>query len=564
MVVFDETQQKKRLAEFRHREEESIARMLADRYGVSYASLAGVPINTDALSMISEEKARKYDIAAFAVVGKHLKVAARIPGDDNVQDIVDSFKNEGYDVTLYSVSKSSLERAWAHYEDISSAQETTEGELNIASEDIAEFLSETRSRSDVKELLRETFKRRHHGTTRVLEVIVAGAVALRASDVHIETADEKKAIRMRIDGVLQKIMELDDKTYRRILSRVKLLSGLKLNIKKTAQDGRFSINIGDREIEIRTSVIPGAFGESMVLRVLDQATLNKDIEELGMQPNLLDLIRKEINKPNGLILNTGPTGSGKTTTLYSFLQNVNRPGIKTITIEDPIEYHLDNIVQTQVQREKDYDFFDGLRSGLRQDPDIIMVGEIRDNETAKTALHAGLTGHLVFSTLHTNDAAGTFPRLVELGVDKSLIGSAMNVAMAQRLVRQLCKNCREKIALEGELRDTLMRIIDTIQDPSPYQHILNNKEVYVAGEGCSECGETGYLGRIGIFEAIIINDHIAQLVEENPSSPEIVKAARQQGILSMVQDGAVKILDGITDLQELKRVVDIEKHLDLS
>jgi type IV pilus assembly protein PilB len=287
--------------------------------------------------------------------------------------------------------------------------------------------------------------------SRLLEIIIAGALALKASDVHIEPEEKFVRIRYRLDGVLTDILHFDKETFRLLLSRIKLLSGMKLNL-TGAQDGRYSIILENTEIEIRTSILPSAYDESIVMRVLNPTSISVPLESLGIPRKLLSVLLKEIDKPEGMILTTGPTGSGKTTTLYAFLRKVYTPEIKVITIENPIEYHLEGIVQTQVNTDKGYTFLEGLRSALRQDPDIIMVGEIRDRETAEIAVNSALTGHLVFSTLHTNNAAGTFPRLIDLGVNPKVITSALSVSMAQRLVRKLCPECMKKIKLKVEIK----------------------------------------------------------------------------------------------------------------
>jgi type II secretory ATPase GspE/PulE/Tfp pilus assembly ATPase PilB-like protein len=340
------------------------------------------------------------------------------------------------------------------------------------------------------------------------------------------------------------------------LSRLKLLSGLKLNIADEAQDGRFSIQIKGEEIELRTSILPGNYAETLVLRILNPKSIGVPLEELGLEPKLLERVMKEINKPNGMILTTGPTGSGKTTTLYAFMRKVNSPGSKIITIEDPIEYHLQGIVQTQVDK-KTYTFANGLRSALRQDPDIIMVGEIRDSEVAEVAINAALTGHLVFSTLHTNDAAGSFPRLIDLGVDEKVISSAINAALAQRLVRKLCQTCKVERAATPEEKALIDKHLATITDkalvPAQTDKIWDAKP-----DGCTECHQRGYKGRVGIFEAVFMDSAIEEILRSKPSEREIAAAAKPQGIPTMPEDGIIKVLRSVTSLEELKRVVDLD------
>ena len=385
---------------------------------------------------------------------------------------------------------------------------------------------------------------------------MGGALSLGASDVHLEPEEEGVRMRYRLDGVLIEVLMFDAPTYALISSRIKLLSGLKLNIKNAAQDGRFSIQVNEKEIEIRTSILPGAYAETIVMRVLDPATIALPMEALGFDTYLMQIFKQEISKPNGMILNTGPTGSGKTTTLYAFLRQVHRPEVKIVTIEDPIEYHLPGIVQTQVS--KDYTFAEGLRSTLRQDPDIIMVGEIRDAEVASTAVHASLTGHLVFSTLHTNDAAGTFPRLIDMGVNADILGAAITTSMAQRLVRRLCPTCREAKPIAGADAKVLDPLLKNIPHP---EGIPENRDTMWIPKGCDKCGGFGYKGRIGVVEAVLMDREVEECVRTTSSEREIWKAARHQNIRRMSQDGAVKVLQGVTSLEELGRVVDLHDEV---
>ena len=308
-------------------------------------------------------------------------------------------------------------------------------------------------------------------------------------------------------------------------------------------------------------MIPGSYGESMVMRILDPKSIQISFEELGVEPYLLSIIEKEIAKPNGLILVTGPTGSGKTTTLYAFLQKIYSPDIKMITIEDPVEYRLKGVTQTQVNFKRGYNFSEGLRSILRQDPDVIMVGEIRDGETAEITVQSALTGHMVFSTLHTNNAAGVVPRLIDLGVNPKIMVSALSVSMAQRLVRKLCKLCKKENSPTEAENKIIETVLDGIKEEGKdlSRHNVSGKAPFkiFSAVGCEACNMTGYKGRIGIFEAIKTDEEMERIIPQNPSEREIKKVARMQGILSMRQDGVIKILNGITSLEEVQSVVDL-------
>ncbi len=331
------------------------------------------------------------------------------------------------------------------------------------------------------------------------------------------------------------------------------------------QDGRFNITEGDEEISIRTSLIPGSYGESIVMRILDPKSLQVNFEELGIEPHLLAVVEEEIKKPNGLILVTGPTGSGKTTTLYAFLRKIYSTEINMITIEDPVEYHLKGITQTQVStKEGGYDFPGGLRSALRQDPDVIMVGEIRDSETAQTAVQSALTGHMVFSTLHTNNAAGVIPRLIDLGVNPKIMVSALSLSMAQRLVRKLCKECKRAVPpteAETKMIDSILNgMKEEGKDLSLHQIKEGASFNLFLPVGCDLCNNTGYSGRIGIFEAIKTDESIEKIIPDNPSEREIKRVAKGQGLLSMRQDGIIKIISGVTSLEEVASVVDLNEE----
>lgn len=556
MPVFDEEKQNKKLEEIHRKEEEELMQILSKKYGLQYLDLSRSSINNEALQLVGEKEARKALIAVFDRVGNKVSVAVKSPNKDSTRAAIQKLEGRGYFPTSYMVSTQSLERAWDRYQDLSFAIETKMGLLDISGESIRTTLDELKTLADVRKKIEETLNmKKSYRISRILEIILAGALSTSASDIHIEPEESYVRLRFRLDGVLTDILRFDKETYTLLMSRIKLISGLKLNIKNMAQDGRFSVRIDQEDIEVRSSVLPGAYGESIVLRLLNPSTIALPLEELGIEPKLLSILSKEIKKPNGMILNTGPTGSGKTTTLYAFLKQIHSPNIKIITIEDPIEYHLPGIVQTQTS--KTYTFAQGLRSALRQDPDVIMVGEIRDSEVAETAINAALTGHLVFSTLHTNNAAGSFPRLIDLGVNPNVISSAVNITMAQRLVRRLKPECRREIPLVGKDKDTVDRILDSITNKSFLPKNRNTVfEPVIEDEG--KC-DVAYSGRMGIFEAIVIDKKIEECVEARASEHEIREVAKKQDILTLEQDGILKVLKGLTSLSELGRVVDLEE-----
>jgi type IV pilus assembly protein PilB len=555
---FNEDKSLKKFAVLKKQEEEDLAKNLSEKYGVGYLDLSVMPINIDALRIIREDEARGAMVGVFNMVDKKIDVAVIAPQSDKTLAAIEKLKGEGFVPTIFMVSHDSLNKVWSRYKDLSYSFETKSGALDISNDEIVDLLKKVTAVADVKKEIETVLSlKKSYRISKILEIIVAGALATKASDIHLEPEEGYVRLRYRLDGVLTDILNFDRETYKLLLSRVKLISNLKLNL-SGAQDGRFSIKLPDGEVEIRTSLLPGAYAESIVLRVLNPNSISVPLEKLGINPRLLKVFLHEISKPTGMILTTGPTGSGKTTSLYAFLKKIHSPDIKIITIENPIEYHLPGIVQTQTDPDKGYTFLEGLRSALRQDPDVIMVGEIRDSETAEIAINSALTGHLVFSTLHTNNAAGTFPRLIDLGVNPKVITSAINIAIAQRLVRTLCNACKKEKTPEAKEDELIKKTLGTISDKT-YLEGIQTEKIWEP-VGCTECNGSGYKGRIGIYEAILADENIEKVVLLNPSEREIKTAAAPQNILDMLQDGILKVLQGLTSIAELGRVIDLEQE----
>ena len=565
MADFDEEKQNKQLEDLRKQEEEQLVAFLAKtKYGLPYIDLTRLGVDNEALRAIDEKDAREMGVAAFKLSGKNIYIALRVPTDELIERLKDDMDRKALVPVFYMASLASLTKVWSRYAELSMAESSMVGGVDISADILRETAKNISNMQDIEKLITEAISgSQTHKISHMLEIILAGAIAIKASDIHIEAEKDRGRLRLRLDGVLQDVMFFEMDVYHLLNSRIKLLSGMKLT-STVAQDGRFSIIEDKEEISIRTSLIPGSYGESIVMRILDPKSIQIKLEDMGIEPYLFSIIDQEIKKPNGLILITGPTGSGKTTTLYAFLNKIYAPEIKIITIEDPVEYHLTGITQTQVNEEKGYTFLEGLRSALRQDPDVIMVGEIRDSETGKTAVESALTGHLVFSTLHTNNAAGVIPRLIDLEVNPKIMVSALSLSIAQRLVRKLCPYCKkEKTPTEGEL-NLITGILNSAQeegkDLSKYNISSTGPFKIFEAVGCEKCNKIGYSGRIGIFEAIKTDEAIEKIIPESPSEREIKKIAKNQGILSMRQDGIVKILNGVTSFDEVQSVVDLNEE----
>lgn len=423
------------------------------------------------------------------------------------------------------------------------------GQIRISPEKIILAREKIRHILDYKKYIEIYLKRE---VTELAEILLIGAFNLEVSDLHFEPKKENVLLRIRIDGVLHDVLFFSHQIYEGVLSRFKLLSGLKLNITERPQDGRFSILIEELSVEIRTSTLPSEYGETLVLRMLNPKWV-VDLESLGVREDMLNIFYEELKKPNGMIICTGPTGSGKTTTLYAFLQKLITPEIKIITIEDPIEYHLKGVSQTQVDESKGYTFASGLRAIVRQDPDVILVGEIRDKETAQIAIQAALTGHLVLTTLHTNDAAGTVARLVALGADLNNIAAALNLVIAQRLVRRVCPFCREMKPIPLNILERMKKAFEKIPTNIKVPEITENTKIPFA-KGCEKCNFTGYKGRMGIFEAFQVDDEMQNFILTNPSIVDLRKKAIEKGMVLLHIDGYLKVLEGKTTVEEVERV----------
>ncbi len=533
----------------------------AQKSGMTYIDLRKIPISLDAVKMISKEDAMEGGLIAIEVKSNELAIAVSDLKNKKAQEVLQGLKEKHIQTKLFLASKAGVIEAMHFYEYVPVATGEITGKLTLEEEKKQSLQTQLATFNSAKKYF-EAVDYTKASTTQVFNEFIIGALINKASDIHFETDEKMGRVRFRIDGLLHDVCTvIPPAGYRNILSRIKLLSGLKINIRDEAQDGRFTIHMDKKDIEVRVSIIPGQFGETVVMRILDPDSLAVNLTSLGMRPDDLEIIQKDLTRPNGLILNTGPTGSGKTTTLYAFLSHVASSENKVITVEDPIEYRINGISQTQVDTEAGYTFASGLRSILRQDPDVILVGEIRDEETADIAMQASLTGHLVFSTLHTNDAIGAIPRLVDLGVRAATIGPAIAVIIAQRLVRKLCTVCKKGTPISPEMKAQIKNLINNLPervDRTPVKGFLEENPttplVIYTPVGCDACNGFGYQGRIAIFEFFRINSEIEEAILHSASEVVIRELTRKQKMVSMQHDGILKVLTGETSIAEVEEV----------
>lgn len=531
----------------RIQEIEEQAKQKAQSLKLPYLNLKSFPIDQDAVFKLAETDAHAGQMVIITKKSQSLKIAVLDPALPKTDAILKKLVTNGFDCSLSIVSSSSLALAWRRYE-LKKDSQTAPSGMQIKESELTALQGQIKGMGDLKERLTSM------ATTKILDILVAGALQAKASDIHFEPADKDIRLRYRLDGVLFDIVNFSQAGYPQLLSRIKLMSGLKINIHDTPQDGRFTIRQEKSDIEVRVSVLPGAYGENIVMRLLDPSTIKQKLEDLGLRPDVLTTIKKLLQKTTGCILTTGPTGSGKTTTLYAFVKSINSSDVKIITIEDPVEYHIEGISQTQVDVEAGYNFADGLRSIVRQDPDVILVGEIRDVETAEIAMQAALTGHLVFSTLHTNNAAGAIPRLIGLGVKPVTIAPAINSIMAQRLVRKLCSHCREKKKVSSEDFELINRSLASLDAIMKNLKFHKESEIYYPGK-CADCNQTGYQGRVGVYELFEFSPELERLILKSPAISEIQDLAITNGMVTLLQDGLIKTVQGLTSVEEIMRVI---------
>lgn len=532
--------------------EERDAQRRAQERGIPYLSPDKVLINLEALEVISHERAQEGHLVPIAIREKKLAVVLYDPQLRKTRELLAALTAQEYEITAYIVSLSSLTYALDFYKFVKTEKKTIAGEVNVDATEgdlVKADITTFDTLPKVQRLIDET--NNAGKISDIVRVVLLGAMGNKASDIHFEPAEDVVRLRYRIDGLLNDVyIKFSHGVYRSVLSRIKMLSNLKLNVRDEPQDGRFTIDLSTKKVEVRVAIAPSEYGEVVVMRLLDPDAINLSLEQLGLRPDDLAIVLEQLDRPNGMAINTGPTGSGKTTTLYAFLRRKADEQTKIITIEDPIEYHIDGIEQTQVNEEAGYTFAGGLRSLMRQDPDIILVGEIRDKDTAEIATQAALTGHLVFSTVHANSSAGAIPRLLDLGVKALSLAPALNLLIAQRLVRRLCQSCRQPLEVTDDMKKKIGGFLQKLParvDKTPYQNIVMYKPV-----GCEKCNNTGYKGRVAVYELLVVNPAIQELIVSGAGQLSIEKEVAKTDFLSMQQDGILKIISGMTTFEEVE------------
>ena len=537
-----------KMHEVRLKEKEGIAEKKADTLGVSYVNLKGFPISPEALRIIPKDRAVELSVACFLYTGPEIRIASTEPDNEEVKTLLHELQ-ERYKANggVYQISEESLRVAIKAYDTLPQIKEIVKG-VKVTDEELDKFKKQLKSYEDVQKVMDDA------SITDIITIVMAAALQFGTSDVHVEAEQDKIAVRFRIDGVLQEVAKLPHDFWKKIIARIKLISGLKINVTDRPQDGRFTIFLKEGDTDVRVSTIPTTWGESVVMRLLKPSAINVEFGQLGYRPLAEAKLLREIQKPHGMVITTGPTGSGKTTTLYAILRKLNTTDVKIITLEDPIEYKLAGINQSQINHAKDYTFAGGLRSILRQDPDIVMVGEIRDLETAEVAINAALTGHMMLSTLHTNDAAGAIPRFISMGVKPFLLAPSLNAIIGQRLTRRICKDCKQETQLTEEQLAFVKKVVSEIPEASGEKTAPEAEWKFFKGGGCATCNDSGYKGRLGIYEILTMSDEIKASLSENVSEYQMRELAKKQGMTTMQQDGVLKVLDGITTVEEILRV----------
>ncbi len=521
----------------------------AVQLGIPHIDLSVFPVSSEALKIIPEEEVREKKVVCFY----HSQEEVRFGCVEYTKEIEEMTQQIGVrshaNIKVYLISQHSLDKVLELYKALPVIKVISK-DLVITDESLKKYQEKVTDFRDLSKHFENV------SITEILTLMIAAALKVKASDVHVEAEEKGIILRYRIDGVLQEIAQLPKEQWRKFISRIKLLAALKINITDRPQDGRVTLRLSEESLDVRVSTMPTVFGESVVMRILYSGGDRVTFDDLGLRGSAYEKLKAEILRPNGMIITTGPTGSGKTTTLYAILRLLNKPGVKIITMEDPVEIKMKGINQSQIDASKGYTFAKGLRSILRQDPDICMVGEIRDLETAEISIQAALTGHLILSTIHTNSASGAIPRFMSMGVKPFLLAPALNSVIGQRLVRRICTECIQEDILDEKNAKKVRETMETLPEDEKASLDLDNLKFY-KGAGCDHCSGLGYKGRVGIYEIFIMNKEIEQaILEAQVSEYKIQELAQKNGMVTMVQDGLLKALDKATSVEEVFRVIE--------
>lgn len=527
--------------------EKQLLEFLSKQFAIRFVELSNLEIPHDIVTIIPEATARRYILIAFARKDNLLSVAMADPLNIVVLDELKLMT--GYNIEPVFALENDIQAAIDKYYGAESSKEALDEILKKTGVDEKDTNLSVVEKKDENNIVNIESKEDIAPIIKMVNIIISSAIKAHASDIHIEPSYKETKVRFRIDGVLHPQPSIPKKFHNAIVSRLKIMADLDISERRIPQDGRIKLKFSNKEIDLRVSVLPCVYGEKIVMRILDSSGLKLRLEDLGFEPENLAIFSKCIKAPHGINLITGPTGSGKSTTLYSALSTLNTPDVNISTIEDPVEYNLEGINQVNVNPDVGLTFASGLRSFLRQDPDIIMVGEIRDFETMSIAINAAMTGHLVFSTLHTNDAPGAITRIIMMGIEPFLISSTLLMVVAQRLVRTICKNCKEPYEIKPEFLLSLGISKNLIE-----QNISNGKLILYKGKGCEKCANTGYRGRIGIHEILEVTDPIRELIVEKATATKIKEVARKLGMITLRESAVRKMIAGYTTVEEVIRV----------
>jgi type IV pilus assembly protein PilB len=528
--------------------EEEVTQARAAFLNLPYIDLSKVTIPTKVLSLIPEESRNFYTIVPFEKQGEVLKVAVVDASNLQALEALEFLgQKQNIDIQIYVASQTAVLAALGQRKNLTNVVGEALKDIQQKQTSESPVVSQEKAKQDDEQVLEDA------PIIKIVDVILNNAIDANASDIHIEPSENDVRVRYRTDGMLHTFLQLPKNVQSAIVSRIKILSNLKIDEQRLPQDGRFHMDFDKRSVDFRVSTLPLMYGEKIVMRLLDKSSGVPTLDQLGIRGKGLSWVQDGIKKPHGIFLITGPTGSGKSTTLYSILSLLNAPNVNIVTLEDPVEYFMEGVNQSQINPDIGLTFAAGLRSILRQDPNIIMVGEIRDEETAELAVHAALTGHLVFSTLHTNNAVGAIPRLINMGIEPFLLSASMNVVMGQRLVRKLCQICRKEVPVPPIAEKEMRKELELV----PQDYIVGfdpKKLTMYAPQGCDKCGKSGYKGRVGIFEVLPMFTDLQELIYSQSPAHKIYEATAKVGMITMKQDGIVKVLRGETTLDEIIRV----------